>query len=224
MEKIRLVVFLICVNGIILSDGFCRRRRSPPSWGSWLSWGGCNKACGPHGTMSRFRQNVCSSSTQQDVAVCNRFCYNGVQIIANTCQCPGHLYGECCSSACIAINNCVDIQCTTSQDQYCLKCEYDRGEGRRAFELVEVNGINNRICEKRCSWRPDSQFCYPGICTGEPSLTCVCANGFTGDNCLQIYEPATVDSCTVTLQRPGYVPREVTCRTFHSKCDSQFHT
>nr|XP_006816576.1 PREDICTED: uncharacterized protein LOC102801005 [Saccoglossus kowalevskii] len=214
MENIRLFVLLICLNGILLSDGFCRRRTAyAPSWSSWLSWSGCSKICGPHGVMSRFREQVSGSTCkrEEDVSGCNQFCYNGGEMIDNVCNCPGLYGGECCSSACAAIDNCEDVQCTTNINQYCLKCEYDRGEGRRAYEPVDFNGIMNRICEKRCSWRPDSKFCYPGICTGEPSTSCVCANGFSGDNCLQIDEPATVESCTVTFQRPDYAPQEVIC-------------
>ncbi|XP_077864314.1 uncharacterized protein LOC144349678 [Saccoglossus kowalevskii] len=71
--------------------------------------------------------------------------------------------------------------------------------------------IDLQLPSERCSWRPDSKFCYPGICTREPSTSCVCANGFSGDNCLQIDEPATVESCTVIFQRSGYAPQKVIC-------------
>ncbi|XP_077869367.1 uncharacterized protein LOC102808112 [Saccoglossus kowalevskii] len=146
---------------------------------------GCNRFCNHGGTIidnecycpGLYGSNCCNTGTllscYDELEVCSILVLRHmrpVSLINHLMFCP-------------AIDNCEDVQCTTTQNQYCLKCEYDRGKGRRAYEPVEVNGIMNRICEKRCSWRPDSKFCYPGNCTGNPSTTCECANGFTGDNC-----------------------------------------
>ncbi|XP_070537573.1 uncharacterized protein [Ptychodera flava] len=67
---------------------------------------------------------------------------------------------------------------------------------------------------KRCSWRPDSRFCYPGTCPGDPS-TCVCAEGFSGPNCLRIDTNPTIDQCTGTFTRSGvgYLPSTLDCST-----------
>ncbi|XP_070538241.1 uncharacterized protein [Ptychodera flava] len=65
-----------------------------------------------------------------------------------------------------------------------------------------------------CSWRPDSTLCYPGTCPGAPS-TCVCAEGFSGPDCLRIDTSPTIDQCTGTLTRSGvgYLPSTLDCST-----------
>ncbi|CAH1242631.1 Hypp6913 [Branchiostoma lanceolatum] len=57
-----------------------------------------------------------------------------------------------------------------------------------------------RTSNKRCSWRPDSKFCYPGRCPGTPS-SCTCADGFGGYNCLTISSQPSIMHCLAKLQR-----------------------
>ncbi|XP_070578965.1 uncharacterized protein [Ptychodera flava] len=52
---------------------------------------------------------------------------------------------------------------------------------------------------ERCSWRPESKFCYPGSCPSTPD-SCTCAPGFSGTNCLNTTLMPTISPCTVTLK------------------------
>ncbi|XP_077999993.1 uncharacterized protein LOC144452721 [Glandiceps talaboti] len=95
---------------------------------------------------------------------------------------------------CVAVANCEEVRCSSSVNQYCFKCDYDRGGIKQAYEAIDVVSIQQRECEQRCSWREDSKFCYPGTCPGLPS-TCQCVSGFSGDNCLTITDKPTVEQC-----------------------------
>ncbi|XP_077999953.1 uncharacterized protein LOC144452682 [Glandiceps talaboti] len=127
-------------------------------------------------------------------------------------ECIGYCSNHECDD-CNAVDNCADTRCSTNNDQFCLKCDYDRGGYKKAYELVEFNGIQNRVCEQRCSWRPDSDFCYPGTCPGRPS-TCTCLSGFGGNNCLTISEGPPIYECIVTT--------DVTCDIECNKEGSNF--
>ncbi|XP_070581733.1 uncharacterized protein [Ptychodera flava] len=117
----------------------------------------------------------------------------------------GNCYGYCSNWQCFAcrnIDHCIDRRCTSSNNQHCLKCEFDRGGYKKAYDLVQDQGIQNRKCEQRCSWRPDSKFCYPGSCPGHPS-TCSCLDGFQGYNCLSITEKPKIKNCYGKLKVTG---------------------
>ncbi|XP_070581764.1 uncharacterized protein [Ptychodera flava] len=116
-------------------------------------------------------------------------------------NCTGYCSSYLCHG-CTTIDHCIDIRCTSNEDQHCLKCEYDRGGQKKAYVLVEDQGIENRKCEQRCSWRPDSKFCYPGSCPGHPS-NCSCVDGFSGDNCLSITEKPNIGKCSGKITATG---------------------
>ncbi|XP_077999970.1 uncharacterized protein LOC144452699 [Glandiceps talaboti] len=129
----------------------------------------------------------------------------------NRCRYSTNCYGYCynygyyyCHPGCASsITNCEEVRCTTSSNQYCFKCNYDRGGIRKAYEAVDSDGHRQRICEQRCSWREDSKFCYPGTCPGLPS-TCDCLNGFSDDNCLTITEAPQVEQCSGKIKQTGH--------------------
>ncbi|XP_077865829.1 uncharacterized protein LOC102808178, partial [Saccoglossus kowalevskii] len=112
-------------------------------------------------------------------------------------DCEGYCHSYQCNE-CAAITNCEQIRCTTASDQCCHQCIYDRGGTIKAYEPIASGGYSDRICEQRCSWRPDSKFCYPGRCTTTPS-TCQCAPNFSGDNCLQMTTSPVMHFCSATL-------------------------
>ncbi|XP_078585868.1 uncharacterized protein LOC144867678 [Branchiostoma floridae x Branchiostoma japonicum] len=95
---------------------------------------------------------------------------------------------------CNLITNCERLICTNMTNQQCNRCEYDRGAEIKAYHLVTAEGYPNRVCEQRCSWRPDSKFCYPGSCPNIPS-NCTCAPGFGGNNCLTISSLPSIMHC-----------------------------
>ncbi|XP_077865058.1 uncharacterized protein LOC144350866 [Saccoglossus kowalevskii] len=112
-------------------------------------------------------------------------------------DCEGYCDSYRCN-ACIAIANCQELRCTSSTNHTCERCIYERGPNITAYQLIDDGGYSNRICEQRCSWRPDSQFCYPGRCTTTPS-TCSCAPNFSGNNCLQMNTSPVMQYCLGTL-------------------------
>ncbi|XP_078658232.1 uncharacterized protein LOC144903715, partial [Branchiostoma floridae x Branchiostoma belcheri] len=103
-------------------------------------------------------------------------------------------------NACTGIANCERLICTSATNHQCNRCNYDRGGQIKAYQQVASGGYPNRVCQQRCSWRPDSKFCYPGRCPGTPS-TCSCAPGFGGNNCLRISSRPTIMHCLAKLQR-----------------------
>ncbi|XP_070546365.1 uncharacterized protein [Ptychodera flava] len=123
-----------------------------------------------------------------------------------TGDCSGHCHDYQCID-CEGVENCEDTRCASSNDQYCVKCEFDRGGLKKAYDLVEDQGIQNRKCEQRCSWRLDSKFCYPGTCPGLPS-TCSCLHGFYGNNCLKLTTNPDVENCAGKLKVIG---SDITC-------------
>ncbi|XP_070581635.1 uncharacterized protein [Ptychodera flava] len=115
-----------------------------------------------------------------------------------TGSCEGYCSNYECKG-CNSITNCVDTRCSSSSNHYCLECEYDRGGEKQAYALVDRGSVANGACEQRCSWRPDSKFCYPGNCPDTPA-SCTCAPGFSGSNCLTTTILPTISPCTATLK------------------------
>ncbi|CAH1250571.1 Hypp8876 [Branchiostoma lanceolatum] len=103
--------------------------------------------------------------------------------------CPKTLY-FCCggyeysSGQCARI--CTDSLCNAHLcwNDVCPVCHSDygtyAGKPARAFD---VSGMN---CQKRCSWKSDSNLCFPGTCGLVDS--CSCTSGFSGGSCLTIQE------------------------------------
>nr|XP_006818613.1 PREDICTED: uncharacterized protein LOC102807323 [Saccoglossus kowalevskii] len=59
--------------------------------------------------------------------------------------------------ACTAIANCQQLHCTSSTNQACHRCNYDRGGDIIAYQLLDYGGYPNRICELNTS--PIMQYC-----------------------------------------------------------------
>ncbi|XP_078658227.1 uncharacterized protein LOC144903711 [Branchiostoma floridae x Branchiostoma belcheri] len=179
-----------------------RRRRRRCNW-SWGGWSGCSAPCGYAGTQTRSASGC--GAPGPETRACNRFCHNGGTALAYSCSCRDEFWNTCCESPCTPIANCEQLICNSATDHACNRCNYYRGRHAngqeiRAYEPIRSGGVYNRVCEQRCSWRPDSKFCYPGRCPGTPS-TCSCAPGFGGNNCLTISSRPTIMHCLAKLQR-----------------------
>ncbi|KAI0207550.1 hypothetical protein LSAT2_007818 [Lamellibrachia satsuma] len=101
------------------------------------------------------------------------------------------------------IDHCRHRVCSSGTNQRCRKCNYDYGGDKTAYRLASRNGYSNRICEKICSWRSDSTFCYPGKCPGigtQQGPSCQCAPGFGSTNCLTISAKPNITNCLVTAE------------------------
>ncbi|KAK2162033.1 hypothetical protein NP493_1547g00000 [Ridgeia piscesae] len=176
-------------------------------WGGWRGWGACNHPCGNAGTQSRSRGvarsascggSGCSGPSSQTRA-CNRFCNNGGTLQSAYCECPDEYWDTCCDKPCKRIHNCRFRRCTSGTNQHCGRCEHDHGGEKKAYRLVSRGGHSNRVCEKLCSWRKDSIFCYPGNCPDVPT-SCQCAPGFGGPNCLTISTKPSIIDCLITAE------------------------
>ncbi|XP_038050911.1 uncharacterized protein LOC119724062 [Patiria miniata] len=88
-------------------------------------------------------------------------------------------YANC--RACTSISHCVagQLNCTTATDQQCDQCDGDYGSNGAAYSSVN----NGNECRKQCSWRKDSNACYPGSCT---DANCACSSGFLGPDCMTL--------------------------------------
>ncbi|XP_038077172.1 uncharacterized protein LOC119745020 [Patiria miniata] len=78
---------------------------------------------------------------------------------------------------CATIANCPEVFCSTSSDQRCDRCDGDYGS---ALGSAYKKSADMRRCIKQCSWRSDSNACYPGSCTNSQ---CTCSSGFSGTDC-----------------------------------------
>eukprot|EP00058_Branchiostoma_floridae_P022359 XP_002607849.1 hypothetical protein BRAFLDRAFT_117284 [Branchiostoma floridae] len=93
--------------------------------------------------------------------------------------CSGYEYsnGEC-------VRICTDPLCNSHlcRNDQCPVCVNDYGtyDGKPA-RAYDVSGMN---CQKRCSWRSDSNLCFPGTCGLVGS--CQCTSGFSGSSCTTI--------------------------------------
>ncbi|XP_078575733.1 uncharacterized protein LOC144861637 [Branchiostoma floridae x Branchiostoma japonicum] len=165
----------------------------------WTVWDACSAPCGNSGTQSR-HTNGCGWPVRYEYRDCNRFCPNGATSLSSSCACPDEFWGTCCNRPCTPIDNCERLICTTASNHQCNRCNFDRGGQVKAYQLVSSGRYPNRVCEQQCSWRPDSEFCYPGRCPGTPS-TCTCASGFGGNSCLRISSRPIIMHCLAKLQR-----------------------
>uniref|UniRef100_A0ABM0MJ98 Uncharacterized protein LOC102806247 n=1 Tax=Saccoglossus kowalevskii TaxID=10224 RepID=A0ABM0MJ98_SACKO len=186
-----------------------RRRACGPSncqVSGWNAWGACSAPCGTSGTQTRTRYvtvgqscgGSCPYHMSESQGCNNPGCNGHGSPLTSSCSCVDEWWDTCCDKPCTAIANCQQLHCTSSTNQACHRCNYDRGGDIIAYQLLDYGGYPNRICEQRCSWRPDSQFCYPGQCTTTPS-TCSCAPNFSGNNCLQMNTSPVMQYCLGTL-------------------------
>ncbi|XP_022103274.1 uncharacterized protein LOC110986009 [Acanthaster planci] len=145
----------------------------------FLGWSRC----------SRYRDRTCyrcctgwtgSTSNNCPTPVCfgSVNCPNG-----GTCTSPNYcsncnqgFYSPRCNR-CTAIANCLDVFCSTSSNQKCDRCDGDYGSD---LGSAYNRSDDMRRCIEQCSWRSDSNACYPGSCT---NANCTCSSGFSGTDC-----------------------------------------
>ncbi|XP_038062737.1 uncharacterized protein LOC119733220 [Patiria miniata] len=91
-------------------------------------------------------------------------------------DCNRGFYSPRCNR-CTAIANCLEVFCSTSSNQKCYRCDGDYGSARgSAYKKSD----DMRQCRKQCSWRSNSNACFPGSCTNGQ---CRCSSGFSGTDC-----------------------------------------
>ncbi|CAH1262112.1 ADGRB2 [Branchiostoma lanceolatum] len=204
--KTRLVIILLLLMVTGPSEGWRRRRRrrAPTpvncAWGPWGSWGGCSAPCGNSGTRTRARGVArhaqhggagCAGPSSQ-TEPCNRFCHNGGTPFASHCACEGDYWNTCCQSACTPISHCASLSCSHGSNQECQRCDGDYGVRGQAFDNLGTR------CRQACSWREDSNSCYPGTCASGVQ-SCTCAPGFGGPHCRTIQQAPAFHDCTYEL-------------------------
>ncbi|CAH1250566.1 Hypp8875 [Branchiostoma lanceolatum] len=132
-------------------------------------------------------------STCTDGTISNFFCsFKRYRTSYRETTCPKTTY-FCCSgyeysqSRCIRI--CTDSLCNSHlcDNDQCPGCVYDHGthDGKPA-RAYDAEGMN---CYQRCSWRSDSNLCFPGTC--ERIGSCSCISGFSGSSCTTIQQTPT---------------------------------
>ncbi|XP_022100380.1 uncharacterized protein LOC110984469 isoform X2 [Acanthaster planci] len=166
---------------------------------------------------TRYRSKTCyrccdgwtgGTSNNCPTAICfgREWCPNGGTCRRpDYCSCRRGYYSPRCNR-CTAIAHCNDVSCTTSSDQICSYCEGDYGSLGSAYKLSS----NKRVCLQQCSWRTDSNACYPGTCSY--GTNCRCSTGFSGNDCRTMESSqvpilskhsATLISGSTTLESPS---------------------
>ncbi|XP_078671940.1 uncharacterized protein LOC144911633 isoform X2 [Branchiostoma floridae x Branchiostoma belcheri] len=206
-SKTRLaILLLLLLVAVEFSGGWRRRRRRRVchvvncAWGPWGSWGGCTAPCGNSGTRTRTRGVAhhaqcggagCAGPSSQ-TEPCNRFCHNGGTPYASHCACEGDYWNTCCQSACTPISHCASLSCTHGSNQQCVRCDGDFGVLGQAYHNLGTS------CRKACSWREDSNSCYPGTCASGVQ-SCTCAPGFGGPHCRTVLQGPAFHDCSYEL-------------------------
>ncbi|XP_078671942.1 uncharacterized protein LOC144911634 isoform X1 [Branchiostoma floridae x Branchiostoma belcheri] len=170
------------------------------AWGPWSSWSDCTAPCGNSGTWTRNRGvahhaqcgGVGCAGPSSQTGPCNRFCYNGGTPLASHCACESDHWNTCCQSACTPISHCASLSCTHGSNQQCVRCDGDFGVLGQAYHNLGTS------CRKACSWREDSNSCYPGTCASGVQ-SCTCAPGFGGPHCRTVLQAPTFHDCSYEL-------------------------
>ncbi|XP_067680773.1 uncharacterized protein [Haliotis asinina] len=102
---------------------------------------------------------------------------------------------------CQHIENCHIEECPCNGCQVCSRCEGVVMEeaGKRAYAI----SADRKYCRKACSWRPDSTWCYPGVCQEELASNCICSPGFSGPNCQNIDTPPLISWNRIVVHGEG---------------------
>ncbi|XP_072033178.1 uncharacterized protein [Amphiura filiformis] len=171
-----LVAFVVCIRMTTASTcSYTYSQRYTVSCNFW-NWGRCTR----HRDATGYR--CCtgwegSSCTSQQCNDSPGLCRNsGTCRSSGYCSCRNEYYGTWCESSCPQISNCVQEQCSTYQNVRCISCDGDYGALGRAY----MKSSDSKSCLKQCSWRSDSNACFPGYCTNG---NCKCTTGFYGTDC-----------------------------------------
>ncbi|XP_071784665.1 uncharacterized protein [Asterias amurensis] len=106
---------------------------------------------------------------------------------------------------CTQIDNCLAGFCSNMYNQKCDNCD---GEYGASFGYAYKKSDDQTQCNKQCSWRTDSNACYPGSCLNG---ACTCTAGFSGTDCRTMGTSqapvlsehlATLRKGTTTLESP----------------------
>ncbi|XP_038050780.1 uncharacterized protein LOC119723938 isoform X2 [Patiria miniata] len=173
-------------------DFKCTRHRDVDCWFCCEGWTG-----------------TVTGQTGCDTAICwdiENWCPNGGTCSEpDTCiNCNSGYYSPRCDE-CTSIDFCDSVTCTTDSDQICQNCNGDYGT---AIGAAYKKSADQRQCIKQCSWRSDSDACYPGSCT---DARCTCSSGFSGPDCRTLGSSqapvlsehrATLIMGTTTLESP----------------------
>ncbi|XP_022102003.1 uncharacterized protein LOC110985345 [Acanthaster planci] len=151
-----------------------------------------------------------SGTTGCDTPICHghvNYCPNGGTCSTpdNCINCnPGYYSPRC--DECTRISFCDSVTCTTSHNQICQSCNGDYGT---SFGAAYKPSSDRTQCIKQCSWRSDSNACFPGSCADYAQ--CTCCSGFSGPDCRTLGSSqapvlsehrATLIMGTTTLESP----------------------
>ncbi|XP_078597675.1 uncharacterized protein LOC144873854 [Branchiostoma floridae x Branchiostoma japonicum] len=106
-----------------------------------------------------YRETTCPKTTY--------FCCSGYERVGNRC-----------------VRICTDPLCNhhLCENNECPGCVHDYGtHNGKPARAYDASGMN---CYQRCSWRSDSNLCFPGTC--ERIGSCSCTSGFSGSSCRTI--------------------------------------
>ncbi|XP_022103295.1 uncharacterized protein LOC110986023 [Acanthaster planci] len=146
--------------------------------------------------------NRCCTGWTGDVSTnCNTAICFGVTTCPNGGSCTRPDYCANCNrgyysprcSQCTPIAHCVEVFCSSSSNQKCDRCD---GEFGPALGSAYKKTDDMRQCIKQCSWRSDSNACYPGSCT---DYRCSCNSGFSGRDCRTMSHSPTLSEHRATL-------------------------
>ncbi|XP_072033118.1 uncharacterized protein [Amphiura filiformis] len=103
------------------------------------------------------------------------------------------------------IANCIDERCNPDGTSLCDKCDGENGD---SIGNAYKRSSDNKRCIKQCSWRNDSNACYPGTCRiGNPGIsTCQCESYVSGLHC------TTINDAPIILEYQAKISQGLTTR------------